>query len=138
MELRARGNSRATLESGDRQDRDEAWQSFTDRTADASHRADGAGWSALTHVPVLGDDARGVQTLSGALEVIATGTTGLLRVAVDDIGSLTRDSRIDLDTDSWAALPCARYYRIAATDRDRPAITHIGERSYRLDVRWHT
>lgn len=83
----------------------------------ARDRADGAWWSALTHVPLVGDDARGVQALSRSLDIVATGAVDPLSEVVARLDGVVTNGRIDLDTVADVQAPVAAAHR-ALVDAD--------------------
>ncbi len=88
---------RASLTDGDHGVRDRAIAELQDSARSAKGRTDGPVWGALTHLPVVGDDVRGVRALSSSLDTLANDGVAPLVTTVDSLGGLTSQGRIDLD-----------------------------------------
>ena len=59
------------LEDDDEAAREAALGDFQDAAADAADHTDGIWWSAMTYMPIVGDDAAGVRALSTSLDTVA-------------------------------------------------------------------
>lgn len=87
----------AAVESGDHATADRELAALRESSATAADRTSGATWSALTHVPVFGDDATGVRVASRAVEGLATdGLEPLLAVSDDLDVLLPRDGTVPI------------------------------------------
>jgi hypothetical protein len=79
-------------------ERDRAVADLTESATAARDLTDGAWWSAMTWLPIAGDDADAVRGLSSSLaEVSVDGLPPLLEVA-DRLPQVQKKGRIDLDT----------------------------------------
>jgi hypothetical protein len=79
-------------------ERDRAVADLTESATAARDLTDGAWWSAMTWLPIAGDDADAVRGLSSSLaEVSVDGLPPLLEVA-DRLPQVLKKGRIDLDT----------------------------------------
>lgn len=85
------------LDDRDTSARDAAVADLRENAADAMDRTDGPWWGALTHVPVLGDDATGVRALSESLDTVARDGVEPLTTTMDRLDSVTAGGRIDVD-----------------------------------------
>ena len=63
----------------------------------AESRTGGAWWGALTHVPLIGDDAEGLRVLASTLSLVSTDGVAPMAESVDELGQLSVGDRIDLD-----------------------------------------
>jgi hypothetical protein len=77
--------------------RDRAIADLQDSARSAKGRTDGPLWGALTHLPLVGDDVRGVRAVSSSLETLANDGVPALVTAVDGLDGVTSKGRIDLD-----------------------------------------
>jgi hypothetical protein len=67
-------------------------------SSDASDRTDGLTWSALSKVPLVGDDAEGVRVVSDVVaDLSRDGIAPLARIATDLESLLPRDGAISID-----------------------------------------
>ena len=88
---------RTALESGDQADVDDALTALQSSAGDARDLTDGVIWSVGTWVPVVGDDARGVRTVSRVLAALSEdGLPPLAEVATDLDRLVPQGGRIDL------------------------------------------
>lgn len=62
----------------------------------AAGRTDGPTWRVLTWLPFVGDDARGVQAMSSALDTIGRDAADPLLATLDAVQALNKNGRIDL------------------------------------------
>ncbi len=94
----------------DRAARNQALSEFLLATKAAHDHTGGPLWSALTHVPVFGDDAKGVRALSASLNTVAAGGVDPLIGTVDELDGITQGGRVDLAkvTDLQAPVAQAR------------------------------
>jgi hypothetical protein len=92
----------------DRPARNRALSEFLLTTKAAHDRTDGPLWGALTHVPVFGDDAQGVQALSESLNTVAAGGVEPLVDTVDGLDSVSSGGRVDLAKVTELQAPVAR------------------------------
>lgn len=79
---------RAAVRSGDDAAIEDAFGRLADRARTARSRTDSVVWSLLTHVPVYGDDARGVRVVSRAADGLARGPLDTLVHRVGDLDAL--------------------------------------------------
>lgn len=95
-----------------------ASDAFAAHAHDAARATDSPAWSLLTHLPVFGDDARGVRTVSRVADDLAQQGLGDLTASVDDIDAVLPENG-GIDTvkvqslvkpvnDGYAALTKAR------------------------------
>ncbi|MBI2242462.1 MAG: DUF4012 domain-containing protein [Nocardioides sp.] len=77
--------------------RDQAIADLQDSARSARERTDGPIWGALTHLPIVGDDVRGVRAISSSLDTLATDAIPPLVQTVDGLDGITTKGRIDLD-----------------------------------------
>ncbi|WP_298508196.1 DUF4012 domain-containing protein [uncultured Nocardioides sp.] len=87
-------SSAVRAEDGSGAERALAQLQLSSATADGHTR--GTGWSVLTRLPVVGDDADGVRATSSSLVSLAGGVEPLVR-QVSELGPLSHSGRIDLD-----------------------------------------
>lgn len=80
---------------GDDGARDAAVTEFRDSAASAKDRTDGLWWSAMTKLPLLGDDAAGVEVLSTSVDLVAQDAVGPLVATIDSLDGLVADGRVD-------------------------------------------
>ena len=83
--------------SKDREARNQALSTFLLTTKAANSHTSGPLWSALTHVPVFGDDAEGVRALSRSLATVAARGVDPLITTVDELEGISSGGRVDLD-----------------------------------------
>jgi Protein of unknown function (DUF4012) len=87
---------RVALQEQDEAGRQAAVRDLRTTSSRAADLTGGTGWSALTHLPLVGDDATGIRALSQSLDGLARdGVDPLLR-SVDLVDRLTADGRIDV------------------------------------------
>lgn len=86
------------VESGDASARDAAAVDLRAVASDASAHTDGALWGAATWLPLVGDDAGGVRSLSRSLDTLASDGLPPLMTAMDLLDGIQRGGRIDLGT----------------------------------------
>lgn len=86
------------LESGTAEERRRATDDLQSASASAEERTSGAWWAAMTRVPLVGDDARGVQALSASLSVVAEDGVPPLAASLDRLDGIMADGRIQADT----------------------------------------
>lgn len=89
---------RAAAEAGDTAGMDAAIDRLADASASADARTSGPTWSALTRLPVLGDDARGIRVVSSVAHDLAVdGARPLVDVSdgLDEL--LPRNGQVSLD-----------------------------------------
>lgn len=108
---------RAALERGDVEARDDAVAELTDAAASARNNTDGLMWGALTHVPVYGDDAAGVEALSASLDALASGAVQPLIATVDSLDGLVGEARIDTAALAQLGEPVRRAHAALASAR---------------------
>jgi hypothetical protein len=80
----------------DPQAREQALSDFLLSSKSAHDGTDGAWWGGLTHLPIVGDDAEGVRSLSESLNTVGGGVESLVGV-VDDLDTLSSGGRVDMD-----------------------------------------
>ena len=84
-------------------------------------------WKVLTWVPILGDDADGVRTLSSTLDRVADEGVEPLADSVDRLEQVSKDGRIDLDVVREIQDPVARASdTIGAASREVDALDSSG------------
>lgn len=85
--------------SDDPQGQDRALTALRSSAGDARRLTDGVTWSMLTHAPVVGDDARGVQVVADVVDQLGKdGVEPLLSAATDLQGILPKAGRIPVAT----------------------------------------
>lgn len=111
-ELRAAESSASDLQAAWRSDdgpaQDRAATNLADQAAAAHDHTAGVWWRGLSHLPLVGDDATGVATMSESLDLIANEAVGPLSDAVDGLGGLMSNGRIDLERVSAMQEPLGR------------------------------
>lgn len=106
----------SSIDSSDPQGIDAALARLQDHAGDADDRTSGRTWSLLTHVPVFGDDARGVRTVSSVMaDLTGEGFEELADSAGDLDSYAPRDGKLPLDALEQLQDPVAR--ASAAFDR---------------------
>ena len=88
---------RDSLTNGDPAVRDRAIADLQESAHSARQRTDGPIWGAMTHLPFVGDDVRGVRAVSSSLDTLATDAVPPLVTTVDGLDGITTKGRIDLD-----------------------------------------
>jgi hypothetical protein len=88
---------RSTLDDGSSAGRDRVVAELQASARSARDRTDGPLWGALTHLPLVGDDVRGVRALGTSLDTLATDGLPPLLEVTDGLDGVTSDGRIDLD-----------------------------------------
>lgn len=102
----------------------------------ARSRADGAWWGALTHLPVVGDDAAGVRALSRSLDILATDAVDPLSDAVDGLDGVVADGRVDLKAVQGVQQPVTQAHEAlvrADGELDRDSSGYVGALRTRYD-----
>ncbi len=99
---------RSAVDAGDAPGRTAALADLEDAAAAAADRTDGVLWGAATLVPVVGDDAEGVERLAASLDVLAAEGLAPLLDTTDALDTLVGADGVD--TAALAALqdPVAR------------------------------
>ncbi len=92
----------------DRAARNQALSEFLLTTKNAHDHTDGLWWSALTRVPVFGDDAEGVRALAESLDTVAAGGVDPLVETVDELDGISSQGRVDLDKVTELQAPVAK------------------------------
>lgn len=87
---------RTAIDQGDRESQTRAVADLRDSAAAASDRASAFWYDALTVLPVVGDDVRGVQVLSTTLSDVADGGLEPLVESLDGLDSVVGNGRIDV------------------------------------------
>lgn len=87
----------SAVDDDDTAAQERAISDFQDAASSAHDRTDGRLWSALTKVPILGDDADGVRSVSASLQVLAEDGVGPLSDSLRSLDGLSSGGRIDLD-----------------------------------------
>lgn len=103
------------LRSGDTAVRDRAAVDLSSSSADAASRTSGPWWAALTHLPLVGDDAAGVRGLSVSLHTLSGQALPALITTVDRVDEVTTNGRIDVDAVRSLRQPVARAERAFAS-----------------------
>jgi hypothetical protein len=84
------------MQEQDQAGRQGAVRDLQESSSRAADLTGGAGWSVLTHVPLVGDDATGIEALSQSLHSLSRdGVDPLLR-SVDMVDRLSADGKIDV------------------------------------------
>ncbi|GAA1145531.1 DUF4012 domain-containing protein [Nocardioides aquiterrae] len=112
---------RSSLQSGGDRQREAALTELRDSAASADSRTSGPTWSALTHLPLIGDDAAGVRALSSSLDVIAQDAVTPLSQTVDDLDGVVADGKIDLDAVADLGEPVGRAHTALVRADDQVA-----------------
>lgn len=97
--------------------RDAAVASLRSNAADAAARTDGLWWSALTYLPMVGDDATGVRAISRSLDTISRSGVRPLSDSVDRLDKITAGGQIHVDVVRSLQAP-VRQASEAFTDAD--------------------
>ncbi|GAA1476846.1 DUF4012 domain-containing protein [Nocardioides aestuarii] len=96
------------LTDDDTTERDRAVSDLTESATSARDLTDGGWWTAMTWLPIAGDDAAAVRGLSSSLaEVSVDGLPPLLEVA-DQLPQVQKKGRIDLETVARLEQPVAQ------------------------------
>jgi hypothetical protein len=98
----------AAVEAGDTAARDAAVEDLQEASASASDRTDGLWWSALSKLPVVGDDVSGVRALSSSLDLMARDGIAPLATTIDDLDRLSADGTIDVSVVEGLEEPVAQ------------------------------
>jgi hypothetical protein len=86
------------LEDGDQASIDRSLADLQEHSASAVDHTGGVSWGLLTHVPVVGDDARGVRLVSDVMSDLSNdGLEPLVRTATQLDSLLPVDGRISID-----------------------------------------
>lgn len=87
---------RVAMQQQDQADQHGAVSDLQESSSRAADLTGGAGWSVLTHVPLVGDDAAGIEALSQSLDSLSQdGVDPLLR-SVDMVDRLSAEGKIDV------------------------------------------
>lgn len=87
----------SALERGDEPAADAALKSLQDHSAAADERTSGRSWSVLTHLPGLGDDARGLRVVSSVVSDLTHGGLEPLLHRSDRLDEMVpRDGQVSL------------------------------------------
>ena len=114
--------ARAAAEAGDATGLDAAIDDLTASSEAAAERTDGLTWSALTHLPRFGDDARGVRVVSSVVRDLAVDGARPLAEVSDDLDQLLpRDSQVSVDALTGLQAPVTRAEQALAVADDRLA-----------------
>ncbi|GAA3530812.1 DUF4012 domain-containing protein [Nocardioides daeguensis] len=125
----ARGHAiQAAVEARDTASLDRELTALREASAAAADRTSGFTWSVLGRVPVLGDDARGIETTSRVLADLARDGVEPLVSASDRFEELLpRGGALDVGVAEELADPVARAHRaFAAADADLTAVDASG------------
>jgi len=88
----------AALESGTEQEQSQALADLQDAAGSAADRTSGAWWGALTHLPLVGDDAAGVRALGASLTVVADEGVPPLTRTLAELDHVTAGGRVKVAT----------------------------------------
>ncbi|TIC79448.1 DUF4012 domain-containing protein [Nocardioides sp. GY 10127] len=89
--------AKAAVAAGDVKSLDEPLADLATHSSAAADRANGFSWGLLTHLPFVGDDARGIQTASDVVSTLSDGGLDDLLTAADQLDSLVpQDWKIDV------------------------------------------
>ncbi len=94
---RSVGVLRIAVDRGDVATQQVALADLRDSATAADDRAGGWWWTGITHLPVVGDDAEGVQVLGQTLSLISEDGLSPLADVVNQFDEVTRGKGIDLD-----------------------------------------
>ena len=98
-----------SLTSGDEQGARDALGSLEQHSTSARNHTSGLSWSVVTHLPVVGDDARGIQVASRVLADLGTDGIAPIIDSATDLQSLApRQGTVPLDTIAGLQEPLAR------------------------------
>jgi hypothetical protein len=109
---------RVAVDTRDAGARDAALLDLQQSAGAAESRTDGWWWSALTVVPLVGDDARGLRAVSSALSSVADDALPGAVASVDDLDTLIADGRIDLEVLASLDEPVGRAATVIAAAAD--------------------
>lgn len=88
----------ASLTAGDQDGVDGSLLDLQDHAEDADDRTNGMTWTLLTHVPVFGDDARGVRVVSSVIaDLSRQGVDPIAKSAADLNAFLPRGGKVPLE-----------------------------------------
>lgn len=99
---------RDALAVDDRSALDLAISDLQAAAGEASERADGAWWSAMSALPFLGDDVQGLRVVSSTLSLVASDGVGPLADTLEQADGLVENGRIDLELMEELSDPIAR------------------------------
>lgn len=126
----------AALTEGDESRSREALDTLEQKSRAARDRTDGASWGLLTHLPFVGDDARGLQVASSVLADL----TGGIAPAVDAAAGLQDlapvDGAVPLDRVEALQAPVARAGEAFAVAQERLDAEDASGYTGRLQVRY--
>lgn len=106
---RAATTLQESLTDGDESATRSAADELSDRSRSAQDLTEGTSWSLLTHLPVVGDDARGVRLASQVLSTLSTdGLEPIIDSAADLQSLAPRDGSVPLDRIEALQEPVAR------------------------------
>lgn len=108
----------AAIKSGDDVARDRAVADLESAAGSAHDRTDGLWWSALTKLPVVGDDAGGVRALSASIDTLATDAISPLIDTVDALNTVVSDGRVDVQALASLQAPVAQAHEALLTASD--------------------
>ncbi len=110
---------RDAVEARDRGGQDAALNDLQAAAASAVDGTDTWWWSLATHVPLVGDDARGVQALSSSVDTLASDGLAPLMTVQDDLDGVSVDGavRVDVVRDVHARVQTAAL-ALAAADAE--------------------
>ncbi len=99
----------SALEDGNSAEIDSSLAALRDHSGSAANRTDGVGWSLLTHLPSLGDDARGVRLVSDVVSALSEdGLQPLADTATNLDSILPKNGRVPVDAVRSLQDPVAR------------------------------
>lgn len=102
----------SALEDGNSAEIDASLAALRDHSGSAASRTDGVGWSVLTHLPSVGDDARGVRLVSDVVSDLSEdGLQPLADTATNLDSILPKNGRIPVDAVRSLQDPVARASR---------------------------
>jgi hypothetical protein len=88
---------RAALEAGDEREVDASLSDLQTSAGEAEARTSGLRWSVLTHVPIIGDDARGVRAAATAVSDLSEALAPVAQRATDLDALLPEGGRVALE-----------------------------------------
>lgn len=99
---------RTALTDNDRVARDEAISDLQLASLSAADHTDGLWWGALTHIPYVGDDARGLRLVARTLSLVSTDGVAPMADSLDRAERLSTGGRLDLDVMESLRTPVGR------------------------------
>lgn len=125
------------ISAGDPEATDRALGQLQEHSSDADSRTSGRTWSTLTHLPVYGDDARGVRLVSSVIaDLSGSGLPLIADEAADLDAFVPRNGEVPLDRLVALQQPVARAHAAFASADERLAAEDPSHYSERLKVKY--